>query len=268
MARVKPLPFLLLLVPALAACAGRPAGGPAAPSPADPWAGLATPRTSPLPGAPRISIGEISAPPSWAGATGRASLGLQELVAAGMLRRADVQYVERRRFDALAQLERRGLPRPEGAPPLGTTPGAELVLLGSALALADSTWLDLRLVDPGSSETRAAWRLAAPASSDPPGLARAVTGSLLAALARIRDLPGWEDPLPGAALPAYSPSGIPDAAWRAFLAGVSAEDRYDWDGARSSYQRALQLGGPHFFEAEAALARAARLRAGGTLGAG
>jgi hypothetical protein len=50
------------------------------------------------------------------------------------------------------------------------------------------------------------------------------------------------------------------------MAGLEAEERWDWEGARRGYQAALAAA-PGFLEAEAALARAARLRNGGTLGA-
>jgi hypothetical protein len=53
----------------------------------------------------------------------------------------------------------------------------------------------------------------------------------------------------------------------AFARGVAAEDVFDWEAARRAYQRARQLGGQGFFEPDVALARVARLRAGGTLGA-
>ena len=265
------VPKWSLLIPLLATLSGCAAAAPAAAprTSEDGWSRLATPRIRPLAGAPRIAVGEINLTSAgWGAATPvPPSLAVQELVAAGLLRRADVHFVERRRFAAAAERERRGLPAPPGAPPLGTTPGAELVLMGSSLALGDSAYLDLRLVDPETGETRAAWRIAAAGTADPPSLARLVTGSLLANLARLERLPRWEDPVAGAAPMRFTASGVPEAGWRAFLAGVSAEDRYDWNAARAAYERALRAAGSAFFEAEAALARAARLRAGGTLGA-
>ena len=267
MARV--LLLLVLLIPLATACATGPPSADTSSTTHDPWVGLATPRTPPVSGAPRIALGEIVVTDAWGATTPvTPSVGLQELVVAGMLRRGDVQVVDRCRFNALAELERQGLPRPAGAPALGVTPGAEFLLLRSTRALGDSTFLELRLVNPSSGETRAAWRATAARVADPPALARAAVATLLEALMRLERLPSWEDPIPEAAPSRYVPSGIPDAAWRAFLTGIAAEDRYDWEGARGAYQRALRLAGPSFLEAEAALARAARMRAGGTLGAG
>ena len=51
----------------------------------------------------------------------------------------------------------------------------------------------------------------------------------------------------------------------AFFAGLASEEVWDWEGARAGYQAAEALDAG-FFEANVALARAARLRSGGTLG--
>jgi hypothetical protein len=48
---------------------------------------------------------------------------------------------------------------------------------------------------------------------------------------------------------------------------VEAEDWFDWEAARRAYQGAMEIAGTAFFEPDVALARLARLRAGGTLGA-
>ena len=252
----------------MVACAGGPPG-PAAAGAADPWEGLARPRPDPLAGAPRIAVSDFALPEdAWElSAPLPPSVGLTELVAAGLLRRPDVRFVERRRFLAASERERRGLPIPAGAPPLGTSAGAELVLGGTWLVLGDSAFLSLRLFEPGGGRVRAGWRVAAPRVADPVSLARQVTGSLLEALDDLGLRPPWEDPLPGAAPARFTPSGVPLAAAEAFLRGIVAEDRYDWEAARAAYRHALNLGGGAFFEADAALARAARLRAGGTLGA-
>ena len=61
-------------------------------------------------------------------------------------------------------------------------------------------------------------------------------------------------------------SEVLDPALQSFLRGLAAEESWDWEGARRGYQAAAS--DPGFFEAPAALARAARLRLGGTLGEG
>ena len=253
---------LLFLSTAASACTTAGGGGAAA---AAGWEGLASPRPAPLAGAPRVALGDLAAPEA-SGATPALSSadGLLELVAAGLLRRRDVQFVERRRFSAAAERERRGIPPPAGAPPLGSSPGAQLVLSGSWLALGDSAFLALRLIDPATGVNRTAWRVGVPAGADPTSVARVVTGTLLATLNELGLLPASSE---GAAPATYQPSGVPLVAAEAFVRGVQAEDRYDWETARVAYQRAKELGGPGFFEPDVALARAARLRGGGTLGA-
>jgi hypothetical protein len=105
-----------------------------------------------------------------------------------------------------------------------------------------------------------------PKNGDPTSLARRVTGTLVAVLDSLNARPAWNDPLADAAPRAWRASGVPIAAVQSFLRGVQAEDAYDWEGARRAYQRARELGGAGFFEADVALARVARLHAGGTLG--
>ena len=110
----------LVVLPAFASCA---TGGPPAPpivttaSEAE-WATLFRPRIAPL-ADPRIAVGSISmGEERWqlSTAAGSPALVVQKLVCAGLLRRADVQFVERRRFAEAAERERRGLTRPAGAP--------------------------------------------------------------------------------------------------------------------------------------------------------
>ena len=267
--------LLLLVAPPLAlACASGGGSAPAlggAASAAE-WQALFRPRPTPLQGAPRIAVGELtlSEEKPWAlTAPVPAATGLAELVSAGLLRREDIQFVERRRFAEAAERERRGLPRPAGAPPVGTSPGVELLLTGSAtpFLFGDSALFNLRLVDPATGRVRTAWRVGIPKGADPAAVARRVTGSLLAALDSLGALPRWADPLAAAAPRVWTASGVPVTAVDAFLNGVAAEDVYDWEGARRAYQRAAALGGFVFFEPPVALARVARLRAGGTLGA-
>ena len=107
------VPSALVAALMLSACSG--GSGPAAtPAPADAseaeWQALATPRPESLAGAARVSVSEITLlgdPWDLEGATD-ISLGISELIVTGLLRRADVNLVERRRFAAAAEAERRG----------------------------------------------------------------------------------------------------------------------------------------------------------------
>jgi hypothetical protein len=263
--------LFLGLLPTVAACAsgGAPAAAPVAASDAE-WQALVVPRPAPLAGARRISIGTLAlGEERWGmSATVPPAVTLQELIGAGLMRRADVQYVERRRFAEAAERERRGLPRPRGAPEVGTSPGVALLLTGTmSPLLGDSAYIDRRLVDAASGAARTAWRVGVPRGADPTAIARRVVGSVVATLASLDALPAWTDPVADAAPGAWRGSGVPATATDAFARGVTAEDTYDWEAARRAYQRARELGGAGFFEPDVALARVARLRAGGTLGA-
>ncbi len=152
----------LALIPLASACASGGAPAPAALRPASEaeWQALLRARPAARPGSPRISIGTINLSDErpWSlDATIPVAVGFQELVGAGLLRREDVQFVERRRFAEAAERERRGLPRPAGAPPVGSSPGVEMILTGTlSPMLGDSAYLDLRLVEPTTSAYRAA----------------------------------------------------------------------------------------------------------------
>lgn len=259
-------------------CGGsaRGPGAEAGPAPESAWDGLGRPRPAPLPDAVRVTVSDLHLLGSgrWTegGADVSPGLGLQELIAAGLLRRRDVHFVERRRFSRAVERERRGLPRPEGAPPVGRSPGAELVLTGTWVPTGPGGGLlDLRLVREQTGEVLEGWRTPTPATADLVSLARVATGGMLGALESRGRLPAWDDPLDGVGVDpaprAYADAGIPDEAVRAFLQGIAAEDDYRWEAARRGYARALRVGGAVFFEPDVALARAARLRAGGTLGA-
>jgi hypothetical protein len=265
----------LLTLPLLQGCAG---GGTAASpplvattTPESLWESLDRPRPEPLAGAARITVSEIIllSDPWGILSPIPTAVGLQELVSAGLLRRRDVEFVERRRFSRAAEMERRGQSRPRGAPTVGISPGAELVLAGSwAPASADAAYLDFRLTSAETGEVVTTFRRSTPISADPTALARRITSGLLGALEALGRLPAWTDPIPQAAPAGYQASGVSLGAVRAFFSGVAAEDRYDWEGARVAYQEALDEGGSGFPEAEVALARIARLRNGGTLGSG
>ncbi len=267
------LPLVLAALPLELACASGGAPSPAPPTGASAaeWQALYQPRPAPLAGAPRIAIGELTLGEDkpWAlTASVPAAIAIAELVGTELLRREDVQFVERRRFAEAAERERRGLPRGAGAPPVGTSPGTELILAGSQtpFLFGDSAQFNLRLVDPATSAVRAAWRMSVPRGGDPVALARRLTGSLVATLDSLATLPRWVDPVAAATPRAWSPSGVPLTAVDSYLRGVAAEDVYDWENARRAYQRAGELGGSTFFEPGVALARVARLHAGGTLG--
>lgn len=257
------------------ACAGPGGGSVGAPgrvgsvSDAE-WRSLATPRPALLPGAVRLSVADVDllAEPAWgARAAVPARLGLAELVAAGLLRRADVHFVERRRFSAAVDAERSGAPRPAGAPAAGVSPGAELSASVTWLPVGGGrASLEVRLVATASGAVAGARRKTVPEDADPVGLARVTVATILAALAELGRLPTWSDPIAAAAPAEYVASGVAAGAVEGFFAGLAAEEAWSWERAREAYQAAAATGA--FFEASAALARTARLRLGGTLGEG
>ena len=250
-------------------CAGA-ASGPAAPMPASDaeWQSLASPRPAAVAGAPRVALSgvELLTSPRWA--TGSAvpiALGMTELVAAGLLRRADVRYVERRRFAAAAEAERAGRPRPPAAPPVGISEGAELVATVVVGAVSAQQWtVEVRMADAATGAVRATSRSVVPSDADPVALARRAVRGILGALGEIGRLPSWSDPFPAAAPTTFASSGVSQRAFQDFLAGLAAEEVWAWERARVAYQEAA--GNAGFVEAGAALARTARLRRGGTLG--
>lgn len=265
-------PALALLLAACGGTASSPAPtAPARASEAE-WRALATPRPAPLEGAARVAVGEVKvlgtvSSPAAAGAD--LELGLSELVAAGLLRRRDVHFVERRRFSAAVEAERLGRPRPQGAPAAGTSPGARWAVSATWATLGlDSAVVDLRLTDLETGAVVGSWRGATAPAADPVSVARTIVAGTLAALDRIAPRPAWADPEPAAAPLPFRASGVPEAAVAAFFRGVAAEERWAWEEARAGFQGALATGGDGFVEAAAALARTARLRSGGTLGEG
>lgn len=272
-------PFALLSAAAalvLGACGGAtsgPSGTTAAPPSISEagWRALATPRPAPLPDAPRVSVGAVEIlANSDLGLTSESgpAPAVSALVVVGLLRRQDVHFVERRRFAAAAEAERRGQTRPEGAPAVGVSVQPEFILDASWASVGlDSAYLDVHLKDAQSGAVVGKHRLATPNGVDPTSLARTVVGSLLVILDDMGRRPAWNDPLPASAPASYRPTGIPATAVDAFFGGLRAEDGWQWDRARVGYQAALKAGGPSFVEAETALARTARLRLGGTLGA-
>jgi hypothetical protein len=213
---------------------------------------------------------EILGQPGWpvgasAASAVSADLALAELVAAGLIRRADVRFVERRRFAAAVAAEQSGVPRAAGAPPAGSSQSAEI--------LASAVWVQLptggaaievRLTEAARGAVVGTRRTTLPADADLVATARVTVGAILAVLDELGRRPAWTDPVANAAPAQFAPSGVSARAVSSFLAGLAAEESWRWEPARVSYQAAAESVG--FFEAEAALARTARLRLGGTLG--
>jgi hypothetical protein len=220
-----------------------------------------------LPGAVRVSVAEVqlTGEVEWAAGTPvPPALAVEELVAAGLLRRGDVRFVERRRVAAAAAAERAGVARPRNAPAAGVSPGAELVATATVVSLPGARGsIELRLADARTGAVRATSREPLTEAAGPVPLARSIVRGLLAALEDLDRLPPWEDP-------SATADGISDGdhvseeALRNFLRGLAAEESWDWEAARVGYQAAARDSG--FHEASAALARTARLRLGGTLG--
>jgi hypothetical protein len=263
---VSALAGTILLGGCASARGGAASGSP--PATEEEWRALAAPRPAPAPGAPRIALSgvQLLAEPAWsAGSSVPVALGVAELVAAGLLRRADVRFVERRRFSSAVEAERAGRPRPPGAPVAGVSEGAELVATVVVAPVTAEQWtVEVRLSDAATGEVRSSVRALVPPRPEPVALARQGVRGILGALDQLGRLPAWTDPAPAAAPAAYTPSGVPEGALRDFLAGLAAEESWAWERARASYRSAAASVG--FVEAGAALARTARLRLGGTLG--
>jgi hypothetical protein len=240
----------------------------APPASEEEWRALASPRPTPVPGAPRLALSgvEMLAAPPWSiESPGPLSLGVSEIVVAGLLRREDVRFIERRRFAAAADAERSGASRSRGAPAAGLSEGAELVaaVVWAPLSAGQAS-LEIRLSDAVTGAVRGTRRVLLPVAADPVALARQAVAGIVAALAEIGRLPPWSDPVPNTAPATFVPSGVPLRAVERFLVGLAAEESWRWEAARESYQ--LAAGSVGFIEAGAALARTARLRLGGTLG--
>ena len=268
---VRHMTAIALVLVASACSSGRSSTSPAAPAVAEDaeWRRLATARVAHLTDAVRVSVGEIlliDENPWGLDTSLGASIGLSELVAMGLLRRPDVRFVERRRFAAAADAERRGENRPPGAPPAGVSPTPELILSATWVSFGAATaYLEGQLLDPASGRVEHTWRTETPREADPVGVARAIVGGLIAELGRMGRVPAWNDPIAQAAPTTFEPTNISVSAVNAFLAGLDSEEAWNWEDARLGYQAASALDSG-FFEADVALARAARLRLGGTIG--
>ena len=115
------------LLATMASCGGGAARGTGAAAEAE-WRALASERPIPLAGAVRLTFTDVellSEPPWSLTSDVPLPLGISELVVAGLLRRRDVHFVERRRFSAAVAAERAGARR-VGVPAAGISPGAEL----------------------------------------------------------------------------------------------------------------------------------------------
>jgi hypothetical protein len=191
-------------------------------------------------------------------------LALSELIGSGLLRRSDVRYVERRRFSAAVDAERAGVPRPAGAPEPGVSESAELLASVVWIPLpTGGASIEVRLTESARGAVVGTRRSQLPADADMVSTARLAVGTIMATLGDMGRRPVWPDPVAGAAPEQFVASGISPQALESFLTGLAAEEAWRWEPARVAYQAALTSVG--FFEAEVSLARAARLRLGGTL---
>ena len=230
------------------------------------WRTLASPRPDALSGAVGLSVTgvEILGQPTWAVTPLPADLALTELVAAGLIRRADVHFVERRRFSAGVAAERSGVPRPAGAPPVGISQSAEILASAVWIQLpTGAASIEVRLTEAARGAVVGTRRAPLPANADLVSVARLTVGTIMEALAELGRRPAWTDPVQSAAPVQFEASGVSVRAISSFLVGLEAEESWRWDTARVSYQEAAESAG--FFEARTALARTARLRLGGTL---
>lgn len=262
----------LLTALVLAGCGGAagPGGGAGAATEAE-WRELREPRPEPLPGAVRITVSEVDfagAYPWPEGARVGPSLAMSELVVANLLRRRDVHFVERRRFADAAAAERRGDPAPPGRPPPGVSESVDLGIVVIWLpTTAERANLEIRLTRVETGAVDGATRVIVPGDADPVAIARSIVGGAVEVLDELGRLPEWDDspaPAVGAAANARGDSRVSTEALLHFLRGLAAEERWSWEGARRGYQQALESD-PDFHEARTVLARAARLRLGGTL---
>jgi hypothetical protein len=249
---------------ALGGCGGRAATVAPDVASESEWRALRQPRPEPLDGAARVAVGDIAflGAIDWpfSGSVG-ASLGISELVVAGLLRRRDVDFVERRRFDAGVAAEKLGA-RPRTQPPAGVSRSADFIANATWIAAgAAGTSLEIALVDPETGDVAAGARRSVPADADPVRLARIIVEGIMEALDEAGRRPVWSDPL--AEVNAGASGGVSPGAVASFLRGLAAEEVWRWEDARRGYSAAAT--DPDFHEARTALARAARLRLGGTL---
>ena len=257
----------MLLALAATGCGGAAAnGGGAGTASPEEWRALREPRPEPLPGAVRLTVSPVRFAGSfpWPDAVRVGpEIGVSELVAANLLRRRDVHFVERRRFDAAATAERRGDPAPPNRPPAGVSTSAELELVVTWLpSTPGDANLEIRLSRLQTGDVDATTRVVVDRNADPVTVARSVVSATLDLLDEVGRLPEWDAGAVGANV--EPGDRVSTEALRHFLRGLAFEETWSWEGARRGYQQAL-VADPGFHEARSALARTARLRLGGTL---
>jgi hypothetical protein len=124
------------------------------------WQSLATARPASLNGAVKISVGqvEVSGTDHWGLAESTdLPLAFSELIVAGLLRRSDVSFVERRRFTAASDAARRGV-LPSTAPTVEVSVAPDYILGATWSSFGMSTAvLELRLVDPQTGRVAPGW---------------------------------------------------------------------------------------------------------------
>lgn len=229
------------------------------------WRALRTPAIEPLPGAPAVTVYEASLVGRWPDPVPSGvslGIGVSELVTAGLMRRRDVAFVERRRFTPAAEAERQGIRRAPGTPAAGVSPPLDFAIQSSWVdAGGGRSTAEVQLLDPGTGQVLAGTRVEFGAQLDPVTLARAIVRASLDLLDGETSRPAWTDPAP---LPNVGEgSGVESAAIDALFSAVAAEDRWRWDAARRGFVAAAA--DPAFLEASILLGRTARLRLGGTL---
>lgn len=91
---------------------------------------------------------DFRGPYVWPGGGISSSIGVHELVAAGRLRRRDVEYIKRRAFLVIAGAERNGEPRQPGQTPAGVsvTPAFSIQAVWIS-PLATRTSVEISLMD-------------------------------------------------------------------------------------------------------------------------
>lgn len=258
---------------ALVGCASTP--GPSPSSASDvasdaEWRALRTAPVVALPGAPTLSVYEVRIGGAWSGPGAdhdALSVGITDLIAAGLMRRADIDFVERRRFAPAAEAARLGRTASARQPEPGVTRQVDHVIQATWLPLpgGDAT-VEVQLVEPSTGEVVDGMRATLPRSADPVRVARTVVATALTLVDRQTTRPGWGDPMnvgSNGSANADGSSGVSPTAIRHFLDGLAAEDRWNWEGARRGYQ--VAAADASFHEARTLLGRAARLRLGGTL---
>jgi hypothetical protein len=248
------------------ACASVGSAGPLGTATDAEWRALSRPRPPALSGAARVSISQVEFLGRFPWNTPAAvapALGVEELVVAGLLRRRDVRFIERRRFAAAVEAIRNGVRPAPGAPPPGISESADFITTAVWIPVGSGqASVEVRLSTLETGAVAGATRLVLSDDADPVMLARTIVNGVLQVLDDLDRLPVWDD---GAGRTGTARERrVSTDALASFFAGLASEESWDWEGARRGYQTAAR--DATFHEASTALARAARLRLGGTLG--